>query len=91
MQLSGESMKVRDDQLLWREVDGEVVILDLAGSVYFTTNKTGAKLWELMQQDRTIDELVEALVQEFGVDQSVARQDVEVFIAELREADLITT
>ena len=34
-------MRLRDENLTWREIDGETVLLDLAGSKYLTVNAAG--------------------------------------------------
>ena len=40
-----EPLRVRADALEWREVDGEIVALDLRRSVYLAINPSGALLW----------------------------------------------
>jgi hypothetical protein len=82
-------MRVRTDDVVWREVDGEVVILDLKTSTYLSTNKTGAHLWKLLQQDRDTDELETSLVDTYGVERSLAQSDVGAFLDMLRSKELL--
>jgi hypothetical protein len=82
-------LRLRDDELNWRELDGEIVALDGAGSTYVATNKTGATLWRLLAEGTTRDRLVEQLVDSFGVARERAEADVDAFVAELQAKGLL--
>lgn len=82
-------MRLRGEDLTWQEIDGELVILDLARSSYLTTNGTGAFLAKLLVADRSPEELAEALAAEYGIEVAEARQDVDVFVAELARLELL--
>ncbi|WP_324649612.1 PqqD family protein [Georgenia sp. H159] len=82
-------MKLRSDDITWQEIDGELVILDTARSVYLTTNVAGAHLAKLLTEDRTLGDLADALVEEYGIDRATAQADAEAFVADLREKDLL--
>ena len=84
-----EAMRARTDEVMWREVEGEAVILDLKTSTYLTTNATGARMWKLLQEETTPAELERHLVGTYGISEDVARQDVDAFLAMLRENDLL--
>lgn len=84
-------MRLRGDNLTWRELDGETVILDLQGSKYLTVNTSGTTLLKLLAADRTRDELVEALVSQYGITAEQAESDVDQFIAALSQKGLLTT
>ncbi len=83
-------MRIDSDRITWQELDGEAVVLDLAGSRYFSLNRTGTILLELMREDRELSELVDALVCEFG-EQGSSRitADVSLFLDDLRRRGLL--
>lgn len=54
-----------------------------------TLNETGCFLWELLQDERTEDELVAALADNYDTDADRARADVKAFLLKLRDADLL--
>ncbi|MEZ0491235.1 PqqD family protein [Kineococcus sp. TBRC 1896] len=70
-------------ELVWQEVDGQVVVLDPGSSTYHGVTGAGTTLWPLLVRGTTRDELVAELVAVFSLDEPVARQDVAVFLAEL--------
>jgi Coenzyme PQQ synthesis protein D (PqqD) len=86
-----EQLKVRADALEWRKVEGEIVALDLRRSVYLAINPSGAFLWPVLVEGATRDELVTRLAQEFDVDRDTAAADVDRFLAELADQDLLLT
>ena len=82
-------MRLRGEDLTWQEIDGELVILDLARSSYLTTNGTGAFLAKLLTTDHSADELAEALAAEYEITVAQAREDVDAFVAELTRLELL--
>ena len=54
-----------------------------------TLNETGIFLWELMQQEITSGQLVNALMEEYNVEQEAAARDVEGFLRKAREAGIV--
>jgi hypothetical protein len=83
-------LKLRREALEWREVDGEVVALDVGAAEYLAANPTGAVLWRALADGCSRDDLVAALVRAFRVDDQTAERDVDRFLGTLRERDLLT-
>lgn len=82
-------VQLRSDGLSWQEIDGELVILDLQNSVYLTTNDSGAFLAKLLVEECSLEDLVAALVGEYGIDVELATRDATDFVATLREKRLV--
>ena len=74
-----------------RRVDDEVVILDVTSGRYFALNDVGGVIWDRLASDCSVDDLVDAVVQEFDIDRVRATSDVEELLAELTGAGLIST
>jgi fucose permease len=73
-------VQIRPTNVSWREVDGEVIALDLDSSTYFSTNRTGSLLWHAMVDGATVGSLVALLEDSFDVPQTTARADVNAFL-----------
>lgn len=82
-------LKLRDADLDWREVEGELVALDLRESSYLAVNRTGRVLWGGLAAGETRDELIERLVEAFGIERKRAAADVDAFTAELESRGLL--
>ena len=76
-------LKLRDTDVHWREIDGEVIALDGRTSTYMAANGAGAVLWHALVTGSTRDGLVEALVGAYGIDRERAGADVDRFLEEL--------
>ncbi|HEX3794487.1 MAG TPA: PqqD family protein [Acidimicrobiales bacterium] len=81
----------RSVDLEWREVEGELVLLDLRTQCYMSLNRTGAALWPLMVDGTDRSHLIEALVSRHGVTSEVATRDVDTLVVQLADADLLQT
>lgn len=79
-------MKRKKDFLL-QEVGGERLLVPLGAQVIdlnglIILNDTAARVWELLAEERSLDELGAAVSEQFDVAADVARADVEVFVNE---------
>lgn len=71
------------------EVEGEAVILSLADGVYYGLDPVGARVWQLMEQPRTVAELRDAVVAEWEVDAPTAERDLLALLADLAARGLV--
>jgi hypothetical protein len=82
-------LRLRRDALEWRDVDGELVALDVHGAEYLRSNRAGALIWRLLAEGSDRDALVAALAWKFGIDDRTAAADVDHFLGELRARGLL--
>lgn len=83
-------LKLRDTDLHWREIDGEIIALEGRGSRYVAANGAGTVLWRALLGGTTRDALVDELVRAYGIDRERAVADVGRFIDELAAQGLLT-
>lgn len=84
-----EQIRARESDLEWRNVEGEVVILDLRTSNYLSLNKSGALLWHQLVDGTTRSSLIQLLMETYELSEETARQDVDEVLEQLRAADLL--
>jgi hypothetical protein len=82
-------MQLRQADLTWQTVGDDLVVLDLAGSVYLKLNGSAKVLWEALAEPRTADDLRDALIERYGIDHERAVGDVAKFLDDLRARDLL--
>lgn len=68
---------------LFRELDGEGVILDLASGHYFGVDRVGARMWQLIGELRSLRRVHEQLLAEFDVAPDVLARDLLEFAGRL--------
>ena len=82
-------LRLREDAVRWREIDREVVAVDLVSSIYLTTNESGVRLWRRLADGATTDELVDELVEAFGIERERAAADVHSYVDALDARNLL--
>lgn len=82
-------MKLRRTDLQWREVEGRVVLVDLAAGHYVAVNRSGSVLWPLLSEGTTREALAERLRERYGLDPEVAEHDLDAFLAFLGQHGLL--
>lgn len=87
--IGADAVVRRRQGVVWRELDGKVVGLDLGSSRYFSLNSTGALLWERMADDVAVSDLVDALVSAHKVAPEQAEADTLAFLTSLEEEGLL--
>jgi hypothetical protein len=69
----------------------EAVLLHLETKRYYSLNETGARVWELMQEGRTLAGMAEAFQAEYTVDSAPAMAAILAFVEELSQEGLLQT
>lgn len=70
-------------------LEDETVVLNLADGMYYTLDPVAARIWELVQDDRTVGDIESALLAEFEVEPERCREDLARLLGELLELELI--
>lgn len=74
-----------------REVTSEdgAVLLDVEQGICFSLNPVGLKIWDLLEKNNSLDQIVDALATEFPVPRDQLRLDASEFIDALRAKNLL--
>jgi hypothetical protein len=83
-------LRLRDTDLHWREIDGEIIALEARGSRYLAANGAGAVLWHALVGGATREALADELVRAYGIDRARAMDDALSFLDALAEQGLLT-
>jgi hypothetical protein len=84
-----EKLQLKVDDVVWREVGDDLVVLELSTSTYLTLNGTARYLWERLADATTLDGLIEMLVERYQISADQARSDTESFLSALADRELI--
>jgi hypothetical protein len=86
--MDGE-LRLRESELVWRAVEGEVVALDMSESTYLAVNESGRRLWEELSRGTTRNGLVDVLVDAYGLERTRAEHDADAFLDDLGRRGLL--
>ncbi len=79
----------RHPDLRLTALEGEGVVLHLKERRYFTVNETGLALLEALKQPRTLEELVNGLLEEYEVTPEAARATTTAFLKQCTDAAVV--
>lgn len=65
------------------------VLLNLQTKRYFSLNETGTRIWEMVQETADEESIVTTLLEEYDVEEPMARTEVRRILDELLDAQLI--
>ena len=82
------SLAVPDD-VIFRELDGEAIILNLATGIYFGLDEVGTRVWALATASGSLRHAVEVMAGEYDVDRQALERDVLELAGGLLEKGLI--
>ena len=68
---------------------GEVAILNLKRGTYYGLDAVGARIWDLIQEPRTIGEIRDALVNEYEVQRDRCESDLITLLQRLTDEGLV--
>ena len=77
------------EHVMIRILQGESVVLNLDSEWYVGLDEVGTRMWEVLVECQDVEAATQSLLDEYEVEESRLRADVETFIGELLERDLI--
>ena len=80
---------INKNEVAWRDLDGEAVILDLKTDTYFSLDKIGTQIWKKMTEKSGINDLVSLITSSYDVLAKEAEMDVKELISGLKKTGLI--
>mgnify|MGYP003619090600 CR=1 FL=1 len=80
VRISKESVFQPAEGISWRDIKGELIVLQLASGEYFSFNEIGRCAWFALPEQQSISEVIEAVVAEYDVSLAQAEADVVAFV-----------
>ena len=79
------------NEVLSRELDGELVILSLEHGAYFSVNATGNVIWQTLASGGAVNDACDRLESEFSASRSQIERDVLAFVDRVVASGLVRT
>lgn len=87
--MTARFFSVRSTDIAHDSIDGESVIIDMARGIYYRMDGAAALAWQAVQDGAGTDAIATALASRFGLDPATAAAEVDRFVDELSENDLL--
>jgi hypothetical protein len=77
--------------VVFRRLENRMVLVHMRTNQVFELNRTGARVWELLQGGVSGEQLLMTLAGEFDVDEDQLREEVDTILSELAAERLLTS
>jgi len=77
------------ESVLFRDLDGEAVLLETGTGRYYGLNEVGTRMWALLHLHGEIGAVCRALLAEYEVPEDRLREDLERFVETLAARGLV--
>ena len=79
----------RNEEVAAKVIDGEAIIINLANGVYYSMDKVGAFVWDLLQAGHTLENVIAAVAGHYDVSREQAESNVQELVQELVQENLV--
>jgi len=69
------TLRIRQN-IVFRQLDDEAVLLDLSSGTYFGLNAVGTRIWQLLAGETPLSSVLETVAAEFDVDREELERDL---------------
>ena len=70
-------------------VGSEMVLLDYDRGIYYGLNPVGARVWQLLSDGSTVEQVIDRLTDEYDVARAALEADVTALLRELEAKELV--
>jgi len=89
-EVSMESRVRVSDDVLFQELQGESVLLNLKTGTYLGLDRVGTRIWSLLKEHGTLSEVLEAMLQQYDVTAEQCSRDLLDLMAKMEGQGLVS-
>lgn len=78
-----------ESSLTWRILDGDAVIISPRNGKIRVLNHSGAVIWQQLVAEKSVPEIISALVDQYEISLEQAHADLETFLNDLTQRGLV--
>lgn len=77
------------NKIVWRNIDGEAVILNLDSGFYYSLNKVGTLIWQMISEKKSTPEIINMFEKEFRISKSKIGSDLSALLRDFQKERLV--
>ncbi len=91
MNISLPSKIVLSPDVLFQELEGESVLLNLANEQYYGLNQVGTDIWEVLVEEKgDVGTAIKRLLAVYDVTEDMLRQDMDALFTQWKKAEIVS-
>lgn len=87
--MNSNALVKRDSSLLFTRVDDDLILFSAERGMYYGTQVVGSRIWALIEDEVSIAEICDKLLEEFSVDRVACEREVLQFVEQLAEEGMV--
>lgn len=87
--MNSNALVKRDSSLLFTRVDDDLVMFSAERGMYYGIQVVGSRIWTLIEDEVSIAEICDKLLEEFSVDRETCEREVVHFVEQLDGEGLV--
>jgi len=89
MEMPNDTKFKTTENFAWRNVNDEIIILNLKSGEYFTLNDVAQCIWTAVTEEKSVEEIKVKIIDEYDVSAEKAERDIDDFITGMIEQGLL--
>jgi hypothetical protein len=77
------------EKVIFKKVGEETVLLDFEAGVYYGLDPVGTRMWELLAEGRSLEDVAAGMTAEYEIDRETLLRDLRNLIDELASRGLV--
>ncbi len=86
---AAKKYKINKDDVTSRAIGDEEVVLNLENGFYYSLNEVGRGVWQLMNDGKTLGEIVKTLKETYQIPEARLEKDIDEIVQDLEKEGLI--
>jgi hypothetical protein len=82
-------VEILDEDVVWRDLDGEIVILNLATGFYYGLEGAAGDMWRLLVEHGSTEKVVEMMAAEYDATADRLRVDLQALLEDLARKGIV--
>lgn len=90
MKIDDQTIISRNKDIVFSDIEGESILLDVKAGSYYQFNPTASRIWALLSTPQSLKKLCVMLQREYDVSYETCKSDVVESISEMAESNILT-
>jgi hypothetical protein len=88
--MSLKKIYIRNNSTISGRLHDELVMMNIEKGRYFSLNPVATRIWDLLEQPMSAEELCMRLKEEYEVDETTCRQEANDLLKEMKKLGLVS-
>jgi hypothetical protein len=84
-----ERFEPNTQEVAAKVMDGEAILINLANGIYYSMDKVGGFIWEMIENSLDMQGIITAILERYDVDHERVKTDLETLVSELIRENLV--